>query len=220
MDESSLAFMEEFNKLNLTIEEYCNQNPNHTYCADDEPPVFTRKDLIRVLIMSVLVVLSTIGNGAAVLITLHLRRRRKSTVTTLILNLAITDLMVTYLHMMPQLIWYCTVQWLAGNIMCKVMKFFSSFGLFASSFLTVDISLDRCLAVVNPLGKSNRGLHMRILIGLSYVFAAIFSIPQVRYFSIVSLPWKVSDFVCNQYYVVMVIFCLLWVINEWSRCRL
>ncbi len=161
-------------------DEFCLQHWNVTCGVLPDPPVFGKKDAIKVAIIIGMMIVSTIGNGAAVLISLHLRRRRKSTVTTLVLNLALTDLLVTYLHMLPNIVWYCTVEWLAGNIMCKVMKFFSSFGLFASSFLTVDISLDRCLAVVNPLGKSNRGTHMRILIGVSYVLAAIFSIPQVR----------------------------------------
>lgn len=153
---------------------------NGTFCPPFEAPQLGWEQIMKVVILLVMVVLSTIGNGAAVLVSLHLRRRQKSTVTTLVLNLSTADLIVTYLHMLPQAIWYITIQWLGGNFMCKLLKFFSSFGLFASSFLTVDISVDRCLAVVNPLGKSNRGTHMKILIMLSYVFAVLFSTPQVR----------------------------------------
>lgn len=46
--------------------------------------------------------------------------------------------------MMPlEIGWAATVSWRAGNLMCRVMAFFRTFGLYLSSFILVCISVDR-----------------------------------------------------------------------------
>ncbi|XP_071845398.1 gonadotropin-releasing hormone receptor-like [Apostichopus japonicus] len=143
---------------------------------------------VRIYLLAVMIIASTIGNVSTLLISLQLRRRRKSSVVLLILHLAITDLLVTYLHMVPHLVWYSTEQWYGGDFLCKAAKFFSSFGLFCSSFMTVNISLDHCLAVFNPLAKRHRPRQAKMMIISSYVMGAIFSIPQIFMFEETLLP--------------------------------
>ena len=46
----------------------------------------------KVITLCVMIIVSTVGNVATVIITSRLRRRRKSTVTLLVLHLAIADL--------------------------------------------------------------------------------------------------------------------------------
>lgn len=41
--------------------------------------------------------------------------------------------------------WAATVEWKAGDSMCRIMAFFRTFGLYLSSFVLVCISLDRYL---------------------------------------------------------------------------
>lgn len=143
---------------------------------------------VRIYLLAMMIIASTIGNVSTLLISFQLRRRRKSTVVLLILHLAITDLLVTYLHMVPHLIWYSTEAWYGGDFLCKTIKFFSSFGIFCSSFMTVNISLDHCLAVFHPLAKRHRPRNAKIMVISSYVSAAFFSLPQAFLFEVRLLP--------------------------------
>jgi gonadotropin-releasing hormone receptor len=45
------------------------------------------------------------------------------TINTLIVNLAVADLLITFYLMGVEAVWASTVQWLAGNAMCKIVKF-------------------------------------------------------------------------------------------------
>lgn len=154
------------------------EDPSHSYFYTAMPPMAPYA-YVRIYLLAVMVIASTIGNVSTLLISLQLRRRRKSTVVLLILHLAITDLIVTYFHMVPHVIWYSTEQWYGGDFLCKAVKFFSSFGLFCSSFMTVNISLDHCLAVFHPLAKRHRPQRAKMMILSSYMLGAVFSVPQV-----------------------------------------
>ena len=45
-------------------------------------------------------------------------------------------------------------EWLYGDTMCKLFKFFQTFGLTSSTYLVVAIALDRLWAIVTPLSRS------------------------------------------------------------------
>ncbi|XP_022099675.1 gonadotropin-releasing hormone receptor-like [Acanthaster planci] len=152
-------------------------------------PEFTPFTAFKVATLATMIIFSTVGNGIAIAVTCKIRGRRKSTVTTLILNLALVDLVVTYCHMLFHMVWYAVNVWLAGDALCKIAKFFSSFGLFASSFITVDVALDRCLAVLKPLGQRQRPFHIKLLILASYLLATLFSIPQLFVFRVEHWPY-------------------------------
>ncbi|XP_038073831.1 gonadotropin-releasing hormone receptor-like [Patiria miniata] len=152
-------------------------------------PTFNAFKAFKVSALAVMIIFSTIGNGIAIAVTCKIRGRRKSTVTTLILNLALVDLVVTYCHMLFHMIWYATDAWHGGEALCKIAKFFSSFGLFASSFITVDVALDRCLAVLRPLGQRQRPFLIKVLILSSYFVAVLFSIPQLIIFRLEHWPY-------------------------------
>nr|ANO39913.1 corazonin-type receptor [Asterias rubens] len=152
-------------------------------------PEFTPFTAFKVGVLALMIVFSTVGNCIAIAVTCKIRGRRKSTVTTLILNLAVSDLIVTYCHMLVHMIWYSTDAWLGGEALCKIAKFFSNFGLFASSFITVDVGLDRCLAVLRPLGHRQRPFHIKMMIITSYMVAFLFSIPQLIVFRLEHWPF-------------------------------
>ena len=135
---------------------------------------------LQAALMGCILGLALLGNAGISWIVATDRRLRRSCPHQLVLNLAAADLLVTYCHMLVHAIWYATDAWRGGEALCKVAKFFSSFGLFASSFITVDVALDRCLAVLRPLGQRQRPFLIKILILNSYFLAALFSVPQVR----------------------------------------
>jgi len=55
------------------------------------------------------------------------------------------------------------------------------FGLYLSTYIVVIISIDRCIAILDPISK-NRGPHrVKVMIGVAWVLSAVFALPQVRH---------------------------------------
>ncbi|GBP57200.1 Gonadotropin-releasing hormone II receptor [Eumeta japonica] len=50
---------------------------------------------------------------------------------------------VTFLMMPLEIAWAATVQWLAGDLVCRIMMFTRTFGLYLSSFVLICIAIDR-----------------------------------------------------------------------------
>ena len=141
------------------------------------PPTF-QDSLVKTVVLIVLFFISFIGNTAT-LIQMYRRRKRRSTINTLIVNLAVADLIVTFFCMAAEAIWALTVQWVAGIAMCKMLRFIQGTGLLVSTYITVVISLDRCCVIIDPISRNKAPQRVRIMIIMSWFLSALFSIPQV-----------------------------------------
>lgn len=141
-------------------------------------PTFTQMSLIKTVILSLMFVISLIGNTAT-LVQMYRMRRRKSTIYTLILHLATADLVVTFFCFVTDAVWASTVQWYAGNIACKTVKFLQVFGLYLSTYITVIVSIDRCFAILDPMSRNKAPKRVRMMIAFAWVLSALFSLPQV-----------------------------------------
>jgi len=82
----------------------------------------TQLSVVQTVILSVMFVVSLIGNSAT-LVVMYRMRRRRSTINLLITHLATADLIVTFFCNITEAVWTSTVQWLAGNAACKIIKF-------------------------------------------------------------------------------------------------
>lgn len=87
-----------------------------------DAPAFTSASLTKIIFFGTMFVISLIGN-VATLVQMRRLRRRKSTINTLIVNLALADLLVTFFCTAGETAWAVTVQWLAGDAMCKLVKY-------------------------------------------------------------------------------------------------
>ena len=65
--------------------------------------------------------LSLLANLAAILAIL--RDRNRTSLCTMILHLSVADLFVALFCLAGEAVWTVTVEWRAGNIGCKVFKF-------------------------------------------------------------------------------------------------
>ncbi|XP_077988654.1 gonadotropin-releasing hormone receptor-like [Glandiceps talaboti] len=183
MTSSSVSFEAGTLDKVLYSDDFGNCSANISY-YEEPMPYFDDVALAKVIICCAMIFFSTVGN-VATFITLYRLRRRKSTINTLILHLAIADLTVTFTLMLSSAIWYGTVKWMAGNIMCKLVKFLVMFGLYLSTFIMVSISIDRYIAIIHPLSRNGGPRRCRIMIILSYVFSLIFSVPQILIFRVI-----------------------------------
>ncbi len=154
-------------------------NSSHFYNVTfGPPPTFNNMSLIKTSVLSAMFVVSLIGNTAT-LIQMYRMRRRRSTINTLILHLATADLVVTFFCFVTDAVWASTIQWYAGNAMCKIIKFLQVFGLYLSSYIVVIVSIDRAYAILDPMSKNKAPKRVRLLIIIAWLLSALFSSPQV-----------------------------------------
>ena len=152
--------------------------PSGNYSYALQHPTFNEMSLIKTIVLSAMFVISLVGNTAT-LVQMFRMRRRRSTINTLIMNLAVADLFVTFFCNVTDAVWASTVQWLAGNAMCKLVKFLQVFGLYLSTYIIVIISIDRCYAILDPMSRNSAPKRVRVLIILAWIISALFSSPQV-----------------------------------------
>lgn len=153
--------------------------PNTTACLAHAPQ-FTEESQVRTIVLAVMAVLSLVGNTATIVSIAREKRRSRSTVYTLIHHLSVADLFVTFACLTTEAVWTFTVQWLAGNLMCKLIKFMQMFSLYLSTFILVLIGVDRFTAVRYPMRRSDTQRHCSYGIIFVWVLSGVLSIPQVR----------------------------------------
>ncbi|XP_075216246.1 adipokinetic hormone/corazonin-related peptide receptor variant I-like isoform X2 [Lycorma delicatula] len=162
--------------------------PNETFIVPIEMR-FNDGHLISIIVYSILLIVSAIGNITVLCIILKRRRKTRSThINTMLMHLAIADLLVTFLLMPFEIIWSATVSWWAGDAACKIMAFFRTFGLFQSSFVLVCISIDRYFAVLKPMNICDVDRRGKVLLSGAWIGSIICSLPQIFVFRVVSHP--------------------------------
>lgn len=149
-------------------------------------PEFTDAALVRVYVLTVLGVISLIGNLATIWnirktkATRRASRHTWSAIHFLILQLSIADLLVTVFCIFGEAVWNYTVEWVAGELACKLVKFFQMFSLYLSTYVLVLIGIDRWIAVKYPMKSLNMAKRCHRLLVSAYFVSLILSSPQVR----------------------------------------
>lgn len=149
---------------NLTGEELCNFQLRRNITDDlpcppccEHAPQLTDKIIIKVIVLSLMGIFSLIGNVATIW---NIRKNRASrralrhscsAIYALLLHLSVADILVTFFCIIGEAIWSYTVQWLAGDIACKLVKIFQMFALYLSTNVLVLIGIDRWVAVKYPM---------------------------------------------------------------------
>ncbi|CAM1299192.1 GPRGNR2 (predicted) [Pycnogonum litorale] len=140
------------------------------------------------------VILTALGSAAFIcnvltLLSIRKRNRNCSTMYELIKQLAIADILVALSGLITEGIWTYTVEWHAGGVMCKLIKYSQMFSLYASTFVTVLIGIDRMTAVIYPLHKETIKKRFKMSIMFVWILSAILSIPQVS--TLIAQPFLV-----------------------------
>ena len=163
---------------------------NGSYVVTEEPlvdaPQFDNVYVTKLCVLGTVFFISVIGNTIVIVQIFRIRGSR-TTIQSLILHLAIADLMVSFFNILMDIIWTATVEWLAGDVMCKIMKCLTVFGLHLSTYITVGIALDRCFAILSPMSRSKGPFRVRIMITTAWILSALLSIPQVSVNYLLSL---------------------------------
>lgn len=150
------------------------ETPNST---DAPLPFYVYKDE-QMAFLSSLFALIIIGNSLVIL-AITLSPKRQSRTNTFMLNLAIADLSAGLVTVLTEIIWKTTYEWHGGNVGCKMVRYAQGVVTYASTYAIVALSLDRLHAIVRPLAFTSKSLRLRLLVGLAWLFALLFSIPML-----------------------------------------
>ncbi|KTF77065.1 hypothetical protein cypCar_00037453 [Cyprinus carpio] len=106
--------------------------------TDWTAPSFTPTAQARVTATMVLFLFAAVSN-LALLISVSRGRRLASHLRPLIISLASADLMMTFIMMPLDMVWNVTVQWYAGDGLCKLLCFLKLFAMQTSAFILLFI---------------------------------------------------------------------------------
>ncbi|XP_045215729.2 mesotocin receptor-like isoform X2 [Mercenaria mercenaria] len=170
---------------NVTVEiEQTNQTHKTGPCPNSVHDI--ELDLkYRLLVLYLTISLCIVGSILVVLWMVCNRRISKkfnhlSRVNAFILNLTLADVLVILLAVLPQLVWeYVDREWVAGDVMCRLVKFLQIFSMVSSNYMLVVIALDRHKAIRSPLKES---ISVWKMAGAGWALAFVMSLPVMGIF--------------------------------------
>jgi gonadotropin-releasing hormone receptor len=136
---------------------------------------------VQVYVLFALSILAMLGNSAVMVQLCRKRLREKSfsNINFLILQLAVSDTLVALFCLFADGAWKATYQWLAGDFMCKFVKYMQMFALYSSTYIIVTIGLDRCIAIRCTLTRFDHKRVVKVMSALAWCLAGLCSLPQV-----------------------------------------
>ncbi|XP_015241193.1 PREDICTED: chemokine-like receptor 1 [Cyprinodon variegatus] len=134
-------------------------------------------NIMSLIVYSLAFVLGVLGNGVVIWVTGF--KMKKTVNTVWFLNLALADFLFT--AFLPLSVTYTAMDfhWPFGKFMCKLNTTISFLNMFASVYILVVISVDRCVSVVWPVWAQNHR-NIRKASGISlcvWTLALILSAP-------------------------------------------
>ncbi|XP_055643026.1 tachykinin-like peptides receptor 99D isoform X2 [Toxorhynchites rutilus septentrionalis] len=129
-----------------------------------------------------MVTIATVGNMVVIWIVLAHKSMR--TVTNYFLvNLSIADAMVSTLNVTFNYTYMLNLDWPFGNLYCKISQFIAILSICASVFTLMAISIDRYMAIVNPL-KPRMGRRATLCVAaVIWIIGIIISSPMLLFFT-------------------------------------
>ncbi|KAG5313887.1 TLR2 protein, partial [Acromyrmex insinuator] len=140
------------------------------------------RQMIWTLLFAGMITVATGGN--LIVIWIVLAHRRMRTVTNYFLvNLSIADAMVSTLNVTFNYTYMLNSHWPFGTLYCKISQFIAVLTICASVFTLMAISIDRYMAIVNPL-KPRMGKKATLCVAIIiWIIAAILSLPMLLFYT-------------------------------------
>ncbi|XP_062257107.1 oxytocin receptor [Platichthys flesus] len=158
--------------------------PNGTSGLNQTNPLKRNEEVAKVEVtVLALVLFMALAGNLCVLLAIHTTKHSQSRMYYFMKHLSIADLVVAIFQVLPQLIWDITFRFYGPDALCRLVKYVQVVGMFASTYMLVLMSVDRCLAICQPL----RSLHRRkdrFYVISSWILSLLFSVPQMFIFSL------------------------------------
>ncbi|KAL2712334.1 gonadotropin-releasing hormone receptor-like isoform X1 [Vespula squamosa] len=183
---SFLSLSEDFsNEINNDPSEMLPKNMNDILTSInstflEHAPKLTKMMYLKAIVLAVMSIISLIANLATIYSVTKNRRKRQtwSAIYTLILHLSVADLLVTIFCIGGEAIWSYNVQWIWGNVACKLFKFLQVFSLYLSTFILVLIGVDRFVAVRYPMKVLSTTHRFLRFVVFAWVLSIVLATPQ------------------------------------------
>ncbi|XP_062056050.1 oxytocin receptor [Lepus europaeus] len=146
---------------------------------------------VEVAVLCLILFLALSGN-ACVLLALRTTRHKHSRLFFFMKHLSIADLVVAVFQVLPQLLWDITFRFYGPDLLCRLVKYLQVVGMFASTYMLLLMSLDRCLAICRPLRTLRRRTD-RLAVLATWLGCLVASAPQVHIFSLREVAEGVFD---------------------------
>ncbi|XDA75672.1 hypothetical protein R6Z07M_005834 [Ovis aries] len=134
----------------------------------------------QLITLWVLFVFTIVGNAIVLFSTW--RRKRKSRMTFFVTQLAITDSFTGLVNILTDIIWRFTGDFMAPDLVCRVVRYLQVVLLYASTYVLVSLSIDRYHAIVYPMKFLQGEKQAKILIIIAWSLSFLFSIPTLIIF--------------------------------------
>ncbi|XP_054830440.1 G-protein coupled receptor 83 [Eublepharis macularius] len=135
---------------------------------------------LLVVAYSFIIIFSLFGNVLVCHVVIKNKRMHFAT-SLFIANLAVADLMITFLNTPFTLARFVNSTWIFGKGMCHVSRFAQYCSLHVSAFTLTAIAVDRHQVVMHPLKPRISTTKGLVSIGVIWIMAACFSLPHAIY---------------------------------------
>ncbi|XP_046796601.1 probable G-protein coupled receptor 83 [Gallus gallus] len=143
----------------------------------------SQKPIVKALLIvaySVIIIMSLFGNMLVCHVVLKSKRMHSAT-SLFIVNLAVSDIMITLLNTPFTLVRFVNSTWIFGKVMCHVSRFVQYCSLHVSTLTLTAIALDRHQVILNPLKQRMSLTKGAVSIAVIWLLAACFSLPHAVY---------------------------------------
>lgn len=160
-------------------------NVTTTVGGDDYPPRDEHLARFEIGVLAAVFSIAVLGNSTVFVFLIRLARRKKlNRMNEMTLHLVGADFVVAVFGILPQLCWDITEHFLAGDFLCRFVKYAQAVSMYASSYVLLTTAVDRYLAICHPLKFAVFSNHrMHALVAVAWLFSLILSIPQIVLFS-------------------------------------
>ncbi|XP_012231185.2 tachykinin-like peptides receptor 99D isoform X2 [Linepithema humile] len=140
------------------------------------------RQMIWTFLFACMIAVATGGN--LIVIWIVLAHRRMRTVTNYFLvNLSIADAMVSTLNVIFNYTYMLNSHWPFGTLYCKISQFIAVLTICASVFTLMAISIDRYMAIVNPL-RPRMGKKATLCVAIViWIVGVILSLPMLVFYT-------------------------------------
>jgi len=119
------------------------QTTDSSVVADGESAVWTPAVVFRVTTISILMLLTLVGNVSLIAVIASQASLRRKRVSVFLLNLAVADLMVCLVTMSTEILFVAFGEWVLGAVACKLIVYGQIVTLASTTFLLTVMSIDR-----------------------------------------------------------------------------
>uniref|UniRef100_A0A7E4VRS6 G_PROTEIN_RECEP_F1_2 domain-containing protein n=1 Tax=Panagrellus redivivus TaxID=6233 RepID=A0A7E4VRS6_PANRE len=149
--------------------------------------------------------LSVVGNSIVVVVILQQKSMRSIT-NLYLLNLALSDLLLSVVCMPPTLISSLVYCWVFGEVLCKLLGYLQPVVVTASAYTLAAIALERYYAICRPLHSRvwHTKAHAMCVIGIVWLISIIANIFNLFLYEL--RPYSNSGINCAPKYSRKVVF--------------